>query len=63
MVSLKEEETMRALGPVVEVSPKEEETMCSLGPAPLLVSSSSFLFSRKHRRFFSPFLSLDRFVG
>jgi hypothetical protein len=50
-------------GPIVMVPPEEEETMHSLGPAPPMVCSSPFLFSKKCRRFFSPFLFLDRFVG
>jgi hypothetical protein len=50
-----EEEAMHAQGLVITVDDK--------GPVPPLVSSSPFLFSQKRKRFFLPFLSLDRFVG
>jgi hypothetical protein len=64
----KEEEAMRALGPilavdvkgpVVTVTSEQEQTMHALGPTPLLVRTFPFLFSQKHRRFFVLPLCID----
>jgi hypothetical protein len=71
-VTLEEEEVPVPLGPPIAVPLEEGEAKRTRGlivmvndEAPILplVISSPFHFSQNCRRFFSPFPSLDRFVG